>query len=72
MVHSRKLIAEKISRNFREATKIIDVALPAPSEKEVLIQNFYVGINASDVNFTAGTYNRMMNFFVHCVDMFQA
>lgn len=56
MVHTRKLVAVKVSSNFREATQVVEAALPEPSGTDVIVQNFYVGINASDVNFTAGVY----------------
>lgn len=46
----------KLSANFDEATKIVDIPLKEPSADEVLIKNIYVGINATDLNVTAGRY----------------
>lgn len=45
------------STNFREATRIVEVAeLPTASEGHVVVKNHYVGINATDVNITNGAY----------------
>ncbi|KAK0047572.1 zinc-binding alcohol dehydrogenase domain-containing protein 2 [Biomphalaria pfeifferi] len=53
----RQLIAKKLGSNFREVTEIVDVPVPAPGPKEVLIRNRFLGINASDINYTAGRYD---------------
>ncbi len=52
----RKLVAHKLSPNFREATTIVEVPLPQPGPGEVLIRNRFAGVNATDVNITAGRY----------------
>lgn len=53
----RKIIATKLSTNFREATTIAAVPFPpALPPTAVLVRNRFVGINASDINFTAGIY----------------
>eukprot|EP01098_Paradermamoeba_levis_P011289 TRINITY_DN482_c0_g1_i1.p1 TRINITY_DN482_c0_g1~~TRINITY_DN482_c0_g1_i1.p1 ORF type:complete len:406 (-),score=155.09 TRINITY_DN482_c0_g1_i1:120-1235(-) len=55
----RKITVTKLSHNFREATQILTVELPSDFSldgNEVLIKTLFVGINASDVNFTAGKY----------------
>ncbi|XP_041366682.1 prostaglandin reductase-3-like [Gigantopelta aegis] len=52
----RKLIGTKLSPNFREATAIVEAPVPQPGPSEVLVHNRFVGINASDINFTAGRY----------------
>jgi hypothetical protein len=53
----RKIVVEKLSTNFREATKVhsvkLDTAIPSTS---VIVKNAFAGINASDINFTAGLY----------------
>lgn len=51
----RRLVCHTLHSNFREATKIETVPLPSVGPTEVLVKNLYVGINASDVNFVAGT-----------------
>jgi len=53
----RKLVANKISTDFRNATSIVTANIPqALKGNEVLLHNHFVGINASDINFTAGKY----------------
>lgn len=53
----QKIVATKYSTSFREATTIIDVPYPMELKpSEVLVKNVYTGINASDINFTAGIY----------------
>lgn len=52
----RKLVARKLSRNFRDATEVIDVPMPTPQAGEILVRNLYAGVNASDLNITAGVY----------------
>jgi len=57
---ARKIIVTRLSPNFREATQIVTFPLFPLKIPEgfVLIKNFYCGINASDVNFTSGKYQR--------------
>jgi NADPH-dependent curcumin reductase CurA len=53
----RKLVVTKLSRNFRDATELSMEALPAMIKPtEVMVENSVVGVNASDINFTAGSY----------------
>ncbi|KAG8340743.1 Alcohol dehydrogenase GroES like domain [Trypanosoma vivax] len=53
----RKLVATSLSSNFRHATEIVSAAFPDKLKPtELLVKNYYVGINASDINFTAGRY----------------
>ena len=52
----KKLSVVKLSSNFREATKIVDVPLTPPSDDQVLVKNLYAGVNATDINMTAGRY----------------
>jgi NADPH-dependent curcumin reductase CurA len=52
----RKLVARKLSRNFRDATEIVEVPLPTPAPHEILVKNLFAGVNASDVNISAGVY----------------
>lgn len=53
----RKVVVQRLSVNFKEATKIITVPFPAKLRNtEILVKNKYLGINASDINFSAGIY----------------
>jgi prostaglandin reductase 3 len=55
----RKLQVHTLSSDFRRATHIITQTLPSPSSLKpyaVLIQVYYAGINASDINYCAGRY----------------
>jgi hypothetical protein len=54
-----KLVATKLSSNFREATQVQTAALPDSAKlatEHVLVRNVFAGVNASDVNYTAGKY----------------
>ena len=53
----RRVQVARLSTNFREAVEYITQPMPQPGPGEVLVRNRFVGINASDVNFTAGRYN---------------
>ncbi|CAG5133330.1 unnamed protein product [Candidula unifasciata] len=53
----RTIIVKKLASNFREATEIVEVEIPKPGPKEILVKNRYVGVNASDINYTAGRYD---------------
>lgn len=59
----KKLVVTKLSPIFKEAVDIVHQNLVKPRSKEVLIKNRYVGINASDVNVTAGQYFHEKNKF---------
>jgi len=52
----RKVIAEHFSNNFRAASKIVETELKPPTGFEVTIRNQYAGVNATDVNISAGLY----------------
>jgi NADPH-dependent curcumin reductase CurA len=53
----RHILVKKLASDFREATEIVETAVPIPGRKQVLIKNRYLGINASDINYTAGRYD---------------
>ena len=53
----RKLVVKTLTSNFREAIEVQSCALPKLDEKHVLIRNRVVGVNASDVNYSAGKYS---------------
>jgi len=52
----KKLSVVKLSSSFAEATKVVEVPLVPPKENQVLLKNLYAGVNASDINMTAGRY----------------
>ncbi|TMW68136.1 hypothetical protein Poli38472_007808 [Pythium oligandrum] len=53
----RALKVHQLSVDFRAATKIVEVPeLPVASPGNVVVQNHYVGINATDINMTNGAY----------------
>lgn len=52
----RKVIATQFNKNFREAAAIVEVDLKPPGSSEILIKTHYAGVNATDVNISAGTY----------------
>ncbi|CAI7804028.1 unnamed protein product, partial [Closterium sp. NIES-53] len=53
----RKLVVQRLSSDFRQATSIIEAPLPLPVPAgKVLLRVRYAGVNASDVNYSAGRY----------------
>eukprot|EP00899_Mesostigma_viride_P023429 jgi/Mesvir1/4270/Mv22230-RA.1 len=52
----KKLSAVRLTTDFRNAVQIVQVPLLAPAPGQVVIQVVYAGINASDINMTAGRY----------------
>ncbi|KAK2910556.1 prostaglandin reductase 3-like isoform X1 [Channa argus] len=53
----KKLVVTKLSPNFREAVSMQTAAVPTPGDADLLVRNRYVGINASDINYSAGRYD---------------
>ncbi|KAM4633300.1 prostaglandin reductase 3-like [Polymixia lowei] len=53
----KKLIVTKLSPNFKEAVSLQTVPVPTPGDGDLLVRNRFVGINASDINYTAGRYD---------------
>ncbi len=53
----RKLVATKRTTDFREAVEIVEAPFPEPGPGDVVIKNVYAGVNATDVNITAGRYD---------------
>ncbi|NWI11162.1 PTGR3 reductase, partial [Crypturellus soui] len=54
----RKLVVTKLSPNFREAVTLLrDSPVPIPGDGDLLVRNRFVGINASDINYSAGRYD---------------
>lgn len=52
----RRLVATQPSRDFRRAVEIIELDFPTPAADEIVIHNHYAGVNASDLNISAGVY----------------
>ena len=52
----KTLVATSYSTDFREAAEIVEEERPTPGPHEVLVQNHYAAVNATDVNITAGRY----------------
>lgn len=52
----RRLMVNKISHKFRESVSIETVNRPVLKDNQVLVRTRYLGINASDINFSAGRY----------------
>lgn len=54
---SRKLVATRRTPHFREAAELVTETVPDPGPGEVLVRNHWAGVNATDVNITAGRYD---------------
>lgn len=52
----KKLVASKLSKDFRAAVEIVEVDFPVPASNEIVVRNLFAGVNASDVNIAAGVY----------------
>jgi hypothetical protein len=52
----RKVIASHFTNRFREAAQVIEVPLEPPGPGELLVRAHYAGVNATDVNISAGLY----------------
>lgn len=52
----KKLVARQFSRDFRAATEVATEPIPTPEANQIVVRNLYAGVNASDVNITAGVY----------------
>lgn len=52
----KKVSVVKLSANFAEATKVVEVPLIPPNDNQVLVKNLYAGVNATDINISAGRY----------------
>ncbi|KAM9722867.1 LOW QUALITY PROTEIN: prostaglandin reductase 3-like [Menidia menidia] len=53
----QKLVVTRLSPSFREAVSLQAAAVPTPGDAELLVRNRFVGINASDINYSAGRYD---------------
>lgn len=59
----RKLEVINPGPDFRKATRIVDVDMPALKEGEILIRNRFAGVNASDPVFSSGGYGHTQTPF---------
>jgi len=55
----KKIVVTKLSPRFTEATQIRNTELRAPNQNEIVVRNHFLGINASDINFTNGKYTKV-------------
>jgi hypothetical protein len=56
---SRAVVVERLSPDFRAATRVAPRPLPAtPPPGHLLVRRAWAGVNASDINFSAGRYAR--------------
>ncbi|XP_061806005.1 prostaglandin reductase 3-like [Nerophis lumbriciformis] len=53
----KKVVVNKLSPNFGEAASVQNAPVPTPGDADLLVRNRFVGINASDINYTAGRYD---------------
>ena len=56
MANFRKVVANVLTTDFRKACQIVTAKIPQLKENEVLVKARYAGINATDINVTAGRY----------------
>ena len=52
----KKLVATQYSKDFRSVAEIVEVPFPEPAPNEIVLQNYYAGVNATDPNISAGLY----------------
>lgn len=53
----KKIVIKECSTDFRSVMDIVEFPLPETlASNDILVQNRYIGINASDINFSAGSY----------------
>ena len=52
----KKLSVVEKSTDISKAVRVVEVPLVPPQDDEVLIKNIYAGVNATDINVTAGRY----------------
>jgi NADPH-dependent curcumin reductase CurA len=53
----KKLVAVSLSNRFQEVVEVQTASVPTPGPGQLLVRNKYAGINASDINLTAGVYS---------------
>jgi len=58
MAQFRKIISNAYTTDFRKACQIVTATIPQLAENEVLVKARYAGINATDINVSAGRYGK--------------
>ena len=53
----QKLVVSKVTHKFQEAVEMVNAPVVEPGAGELLIRNHFVGINAADINISAGRYH---------------
>ena len=56
----KKYVVQRLTTKFRDAVELVTVPCPTESDLgpgQLLVRNRFVGINASDINVSAGRYN---------------
>ncbi|KAG8442267.1 hypothetical protein GDO86_011171 [Hymenochirus boettgeri] len=54
----KKLLVTQLSPNFRQAVILTPSApVPVPGNEELLVRNRFLGVNASDINYSSGRYD---------------
>lgn len=46
----------QLSSNFKEAARIVSETISSIGNNEIIVKNLFVGVNATDLNITAGRY----------------
>ena len=54
---TRALVVTELGNKFRDVTEIRSVPLSTPPRGHVLVKNKFLGMNASDINYTSGWYD---------------
>lgn len=52
----QKLVAQQLTPHFRKAVEIVETTVAELRPHEILVRNLFAGVNATDVNITAGRY----------------
>ncbi|XP_029115772.1 prostaglandin reductase 3-like [Scleropages formosus] len=53
----KKLVVHALSPRFGDAVRVDTCPVPTPGDTDLLVRNRFVGINASDINYSAGRYD---------------
>ena len=54
----QKLVATSITPDFRAAAEVVEAEVPEPGPGELRVRNRWAGVNATDVNISAGRYEQ--------------
>lgn len=59
----RKLVVTDPGPEFRKATRVVEIDMPALQADEILVRNLFAGVNASDPVFSSGGYGHTQTPF---------